>query len=674
MISHIAIDTETRLISYPDEVNPTGVCLTVAYTETQSAIFHLRKNKEHAGRVLRGWIEDPNIKIIGHNLAFDLHVLLGIYPELWEGVWAKMSAGGFSDTLLREKLYLLSTSGSTHSKPCSLADLCKRWAGLDISASKRGDDIWRMRYGELEDVGIEDWPQEAIDYAVQDALLTRKVWFEQEAARAARGPGSMNSEHIQMAAAFTLRGVEITGLDIDTAAVQELKNDKVRKFEEARQALAKVGLIRSTGTLDKRALMDRAETLWGVTKKTAKGQVATDKKTLGKVITNDPIYRIYLEYAGHLKAVTTFIPQMEIPKVHPRFTPIINTLRTSCTSSNYYKYRGQAYGKRVVRQGDPLPSINLQQIPRDSGFRKVFIPPKDHVFICADYGNLELLCAGQTYYSLFGESKLRDTLNAGLNLHDYTGCIIYNDSKGTDIDIRHFRLMIHTGDDHAKFCRQSAKFVNLGCPGGQSARTIHQLANDTGLAITPEQAEKWHEAARGQFPEYDKFFMDFLPSVQNGTMYIKVEDEITGEDVYKSKPRYDIEVCGVWRSKCIYTAAANGITMQMPAALGKKIAMARLYRAMTDPSLNSPLYGGSLHIDLHDEFLISVPETSDVELAQKAMAEIMIDGMQCVLPDMRVGVESMIMHRWGKEAEKSRPAIKIHKDPIKSEALSRVNG
>ena len=65
-----------------------------------------------------------------------------------------------------------------------------------------------------------------------------------------------------------------------------------------------------------------------------------------------------------------------------------------------------------------------------------------------------------------------------------------------------------------------------------------------------------------------------------------------------------------------------------------------------------------MHIDLHDELVISAP-AAKAEAVRDALAEVMIDGMQQVLPDMRVEVEAAIMDRWCKDAL----AKKYHKDP-----------
>lgn len=654
-MKNIAIDTETRLIKYPDQVNPDVVCMSVA-SARGTELFHFGYSRDLIRDYLRAWLRDDQTRLILQNGAFDLHVILKTIPELWADVWIALSAGRISDTMIREKLYLLSTVGNTHAQSCSLAAMVERYLGKDIEATK-GEDAWRMRYGELMDVPLPDWPEAAVEYAVDDAVYTLQVWEEQEKIRQPRGPGSMNSEALQVAASFALRGMSIEGMRIDQDHVAKISKKYQSEYDAARAQMLEYGLLRESGTVDLSALRDLVTEL-GSEAVTAKGQVAVDRKTIAKIVSDDPRLAAYKRYSDVLKPVTTFIPQMGFDRIHPRFNPLINTLRTSCSSSNYYKYGGKQYGKKVIRMGDPVPSINLQQIPRSDDFRNGFIPEVGHQMVCADYANLELVCAAQTFYSLFGKSQMRDVLNSGLNLHDATGCLIYHDFKKISIadaiTVEQFRQLIADGDADAKFCRQTAKFVNLGCPGGQSAKTIYKLANSMGIEITLQQAERWREAARDRYPEFAKFFSDILPNLQSGSMYIKTDDGMVRTQ------RYDGEIHGVWKARATYTAMANSITMQLPAAIGKKHAMMRIYRECTDPTLGSVLHGAVMHLDMHDEFILSVRDDIATECRQR-ICELMVEGMQKVLPDMRVGVEAVLLDRWAKDGD---DAIEYHKEPL----------
>lgn len=60
----------------------------------------------------------------------------------------------------------------------SMAAILWRRFGLDVTADK-GPDSWRLRYGELIDVPLAEWPEEAVRYALQDAPKTLAPWLSQ---------------------------------------------------------------------------------------------------------------------------------------------------------------------------------------------------------------------------------------------------------------------------------------------------------------------------------------------------------------------------------------------------------------------------------------------------------------------------------------------------------------
>ncbi len=605
-------------------------------------------------KLLDDAFNDINTHIVGHNIAFDLHVILKQYPEYWPNVWDALHDGRIHDTMIREKLYALSTAGTVKRKQgYSLASLAMDHLGVDMSADKAGDGV-RFKYGDLMDTPIAEWDAEAVRYAADDAIHTLNIFRQQIAADTQIGPGSINGESLQVAAAFALRYMSICGISIDQVEVNRIKDEYNDKYNAVITELQRYGIIKPDGKRDQKAL--EAECMRaGVTDKTDTGRIKTDRKTLAKISQPSLAIQAYLEYSDLQKAVNTFIPQMGVDRIHPMYNEIVDTLRTSCRASNYYKYKGETYGKKVIKRGHALPSINMQQIPRKGPFRKAFIPEPGCVFLCADYGNLELVCAAQTYFRLRNKSDLRDVLNTGQNMHDATGTLIYNDHTGSELTVEAFRSLISGGDATAKFCRQTAKFVNLGCPGGQSAKTIHKLANEAGISISLEQATAWREAARGRFADFSHFFDTYLPNLQG-------RDIIIGGRYTQG---YSFVCQGVYFANRTYTATANGFCMQIPAAVGKKYALVALVEACTNPDRMSPLYGCTPHLDVHDELLVSVEDTGDELFIQRKMelAAIMVQSMAHVCPDMRIGIEMMTMRRWGKDPEQEFGAEDYYKMP-----------
>lgn len=634
----VAIDTETKLINYPDQVNPDLVVVSICIDGARPV---LRKYDDpQLAEELRFFFN--NCIVVGHNIAFDLHVILKQFPGLISDVWAALNSGRVRDTMLQMSLINLAITGDVTGSGRTLADLVQSYLGIDISAGKE-EDAWRFKYEELMNTPITLWPYEAVRYAEDDSMYTLEV-YKAQVSRV--DPDILENVHVHVASHFALRGAEINGIRVDSAKIEAIRLELAKNMEPLKEKLVEVGLIRSNGTQDKKKLEEFCEK-WGILTRTKTGRLSSSRKQLGQLQCEDPIYKAYMDFSAKQKMLTTFLPQLAFPRIHPKYNPMVNTLRTSCFSSDYYKG-----GKSSV------PSVNLQQIPRDNSLRSCFLPEEEHKIVCMDYANLELACAAQTYFNFFGSSKMRDVLNTGRNLHTHLGRILYNDMNKTALTLDEYERLLYNKDKDAKMARQTAKPINLGCPGGQSAETIRRTASEAyGVKISLEQASRWREIARDEYPEIEKFFRDVLPIYKVGKMSIKDDD-----GVFKLVDRYDISPFGAQRARCTYCAAANGLCMQTLGAIGKKIALARIYERCTNPARMSNLYGCRLLIDMHDEIAISCPYDFTGEVEEE-MAEIMLSSMQEVLPNMRVAVESMILTRWSKDPEPGHPSKEFHKDP-----------
>src|SRR5690606_39860705 len=96
----------------------------------------------------------------------------------------------------------------------SLASIAYRRVGLDLSAGKQGDDVWRLRYAELDGLKAADYPKEAYSYAALDAQATYEVWADQE--REHSHFFKPETHHVK--AMFCLYLMTAWGLEVDQAA------------------------------------------------------------------------------------------------------------------------------------------------------------------------------------------------------------------------------------------------------------------------------------------------------------------------------------------------------------------------------------------------------------------------------------------------------------------------
>jgi hypothetical protein len=143
---------------------------------------------------LHAHLSDPDVRIVGQNIAFDFAVLARQDPTLLPKIFAAYDEGRIEDIKIRDKLLLLAIgrladegeSGAKLQEKFDLAAIVDRHFGVDLSLDKHDPSSWRLRYGTLENVPIADWPDGAKQYALDDVRWNLLVFLAQWAIR--RGP------------------------------------------------------------------------------------------------------------------------------------------------------------------------------------------------------------------------------------------------------------------------------------------------------------------------------------------------------------------------------------------------------------------------------------------------------------------------------------------------------
>lgn len=115
---------------------------------------------------------------------------------------------------------------------------------------------------------------------------------------------------------------------------------------------------------------------------------------------------------------------------------------------------------------------NIQQIPRDTEFRKCFIASVGRRLLIADYSQIELRVVAQ----ITQDKRMLDAYKSGKDLHSLTASIILNKPV----------------DDIDKQERQYAKAVNFGLIYAMGANGLRISAQQSyGVEMTQEQAENF---------------------------------------------------------------------------------------------------------------------------------------------------------------------------------------
>lgn len=216
--------------------------------------------------LLQNWL-DAGVRIVGANTAFDSLVSVvkaADYMRLLRSWVAALEGGLVHDVFVREKLLRIANGtfkwdaqpdGKFLPVRYNLAALAWSHCRRKLSKPEGEDDDthWRLRYSELEGVPVAQYPVEAYDYSLEDAIATAEVFIAQELARrtdkriAQNFPGRdpFVDEARQTIVTIPLKAMSAYGLRTDAAAVERLVEEVEAKIEEARVDLVEAGLVRA---------------------------------------------------------------------------------------------------------------------------------------------------------------------------------------------------------------------------------------------------------------------------------------------------------------------------------------------------------------------------------------------------------------------------------------------
>lgn len=607
----LAFDTETWLIQ-PGLLTPRLVC--VSFSDGRLL------DRTDGLRAFRREIKDRSTVLIGHNVVFDLAVLMNEDPSLTPLIFRAFDEGRISCTKVREKMIMLSrghldfhpTSQGLKPTKYNMADIVYRRFGMDISDSKSAD-AWRLRYAELDGVPIKDWPEEASKYAVEDAKLTMRMWQDQRqpdttpVGSIADGPWRIVNEQDQVYADWALHLQTCYGMRTDPEQVVEVKANLEREVEDANVTLMAEGLVRADGSKNMKVIKALVEAAFdGSPPTTPKGAPKTDAETLHK--SGHPALGVLADVAGASKLLSAFVPVLEQGTERP-LNPGYDVIKETGRTSSF--------------------KPNIQQLPRKGGIRECFIPRAGYIFCDIDYDTLELRAWAQVCLDMFGYSDMSTALRGGLDPHlsfaaSLTG-LTYDDVK----DWKSWP----SGPDRERVgeFRQLAKVANFGFPGGLGSETFVTYAAGQGVVVTPERSAELKRQWNAQWSESRDYF-DMVSQWVADTDSCAVR----------------IDRTGLIRGSARYTAACN-MLFQGLAAAGAKRALAAVAReCYATPS--SPAFGSRPVAFIHDQILSEVPEDRAAPAAER-IAEVMRDAMAELIPDVPIGASPALMRRWYKGAE-----------------------
>ncbi len=594
----IAIDSETHLFANGAQA-PKVVCVQWDDGEDREVL---------TGAQIRRFVKtqlelaaQEGRVIVGQNIAFDMSVFASASPDLLGLIFQAYDRGVVQCTTIRERLLDLA-QGKPRSK-YSLDELAERYGAKVVDKS----NPWRLRYSELEDIPVKDWPPEALEYALDDPTATRQVW-EGQNARAAKMPydGFQEEAARQTSYDFALNLMRCWGVRTNEQRVKNLLLRTEAKLSDMVPELVKAEIMSTKGSKIMANIKARVEAAFRAEETpiptTPTGATKTDKATLKKC--HDPALAMVVEHSYLTKLKNTYIKKMVegiLGNIHASFHTLgADTGRTSSSGPN------------------------LQNQSTKGGVRECFVPREGFDFVGADYDSQELRTLAQACKDLCGYSNLANKFQEDPEFDPHTAFAAtlmgwtYEDAMRRKA----------AGDPEVKERRQQAKAANFGFPGGLGAKNFMGYARGYGVDINEDQAKQLRDQWFEQWPEMKDYFRHAKWVADSGKLVQLRSKRIRG---------------GVG-----FCDGANSYFQGLASEASKTAAYLISKACYAVPC--SPLFGCRPVMLVHDEIIIEAPSSYSHEAAME-LKRLMELAMTMWCPDVPARATPVVSRCWSKDAE-----------------------
>lgn len=444
----LSLDTET---TSTNAIEAELVGLSFSVKEHEAFYVPVPSEREEAEKVVaifKPIYENERILKVGQNIKYDIEVLRHYGVEV---------RGRLFDTMIAH--YLLQPELRHNMDYMAEVYLNYKTIHIEELIGPKGKQQANMR--DLP-------PGEIYEYAAEDADITLRLKNVLEPKLK-----EVNAERlfwdIEMPLVNVLADMELTGVRLDTKALQETSLGLGKRLEELEQRIYRqaghsfnIASPKQVGDVlfDEMKLVEKP-------RKTKKGQFVTSEEVLQQLRGKAPIVADILDYRGLRKLLSTYIEAL--PKlVNPRTGHIHTSFNQTITATGR------------LSSSDP----NLQNIPvrDDDGkeIRRCFIPEEGCLFFSADYSQIELRIMAH----LSGDENMIASFNGGHDIHAATAARIW-----------HKRIEEVTADE-----RKKAKQANFGIIYGITTFGLAQRMN-----ISNNEAKSLIDGYFATFPKVHEF-------------------------------------------------------------------------------------------------------------------------------------------------------------------------
>jgi DNA polymerase-1 len=525
--------------------------------------------KDDVLRVLKPILEDENLEKVGQNIKYDMIVLKK------EGVHIR---GISCDTMLAS--YLLDPSRRGHSLD-DLAQIFLQHAMIPIK-DLIGTGKSQVPFSEV------DIPR-ASTYASEDADVTFQVSVILCPRVETEGLGGLFF-NVELPLIPVLAEMELAGVRVNTDYLERLSEEfgdmlqstEARIYDLAGESF-NINSPKQLGVI----LFDRI----GLKplKKTKTGR-STSLEVLEKLALEHDLPRKILEYRSVFKLKSTYVDSL---------TSLVNP----STGRIHTSYNQAVAATGRLSSSDP----NLQNIPIRTAegrkIRRAFVPEENHVFVAADYSQIEL----RVMAHLSGDERLRDAFTSGEDIHAITAANVFQCSPA------------HVTPD----MRRKAKEINFGIIYGMGP---YRLAGQIGVGM--KMARQYLEDYYATYAGVRRYMEELPPKA--------AKDGFVTTLLGRKRFLPDLNSSNKIAQQAARRVAIN-TTIQGTAADLIKLAMIKVHSALASSDLPARMI-----LQVHDELILEVRE----DAAEEAVALLKREMEGAYTLDVPLEVDTATGNNW----------------------------
>lgn len=555
----VCFDTET---TSQEAMRAEIVGISFCWRGYEAYYVPLPAQHQEAARVLehfRPFFESAEIEKIGQNMKYDLLVLKQYGFEVRGRMFDTMIAHYLLQPELRHGMDYMASIYLKY-KPISYQELVGK-----------GKDMLSLR-----DVDV----QRVCEYSCEDADVTFRLKSILQMFIESQNLASLFHD-VEMPLMQVLADMEYTGVRIDLKALKQSSSVLARELEQVEaevQMLAGVTFNISSPRQVGDVLFDVLH-LDDKAKRTKSGQYSTSEEILEQLRHKHPVVEKILEHRMIKKLLNTYIDALPL-LINPKTGKLHTSFNQTITATG--------------RLSSSNP--NLQNIPVRTELgreiRKAFVPESGHVFMSADYSQIELRLMAH----LSGDEHMVAAFRNGNDIHAATAARIHK------IDLA----------DVTPDMRREAKTANFGIIYGISAFGLAERLN-----ISRTDAKNLIDNYFDTYPQIRDFIQNAIQKAQ----------ESGYAETLLHRKRYLPDINSQNRTVRGY-AERNAVNapIQGTAADIIKIAMINISRR-----LNENGYKARMTMQVHDELTFTVPQ-NELEDVRKIVVEEMERAMQLKVP------------------------------------------